>query len=157
MKTLAVRISGLFSGLAGAQLAMDCLNIFLPDMTAGRGIIELAATLFGSGLTSMSAAASFMFGLFGAIGDRLQAFEVPDQFVLKLPYIAAIISNVGRACLTFAQRNPGHYIATFESGISINAKQLRHYLAHDIARVRGRISGTRRRTAQIGGFFHGHR
>ncbi|MDE2911612.1 MAG: hypothetical protein OXL68_01630, partial [Paracoccaceae bacterium] len=67
------------------------------------------------------------------------------------------ISNVGRACLTFAQRNPGHYIATFESGISINAKQLRHYLAHDIVRVRGRISGTRRRTAQIGGFFHGHR
>ena len=39
MKTLAVGISGLLSGLAGAQLAMDRLQFFLPDMTAGRGFI----------------------------------------------------------------------------------------------------------------------
>ena len=91
MKTLAVGISGLLSGLAGAQLAMDRLHFFLPDMTSGRGFIGLAATLFGGVLPSMSAVASFMFGLFGAIGDRLQAFEIPAQFVLMLPYFAAVV------------------------------------------------------------------
>ncbi len=28
---------------------------------------------------------------FGALGDRLQAFSIPSQFVLMLPYLAAII------------------------------------------------------------------
>ncbi|MCY4542417.1 MAG: ABC transporter permease [Rhodobacteraceae bacterium] len=91
MKTLAVAISGVLSGLAGAQLAMDRLHFFLPEMTAGRGFIGLAATLFGNGLPSATAVASFLFGLFGAIGDRLQAFNIPAQFVLMLPYVAAVV------------------------------------------------------------------
>ena len=37
MKLFAVLISGVFAGLAGAQLAMDRLHFFLPDMTSGRG------------------------------------------------------------------------------------------------------------------------
>ncbi len=37
------------------------------------------------------------------------------------PSALASFENVGRAYLTFAQKNPGHYIAMFESGISINA------------------------------------
>lgn len=97
MKTLAVGISGLLSGLAGAQLAMDRLQFFLPDMTAGRGFIGLAATLFGGGLPWMTAVAAFMFGLFSAIGDRLQAFDIPAQFVLMLPYMAAVVGlTLGR-------------------------------------------------------------
>ena len=97
MKTLAVGISGLLSGLAGAQLAMDRLQLFLPDMTAGRGFIGFAATLFGGGLPWMTAVASFMFGLFSAIGDRLQAFDIPAQFVLMLPYMAAVVGlTLGR-------------------------------------------------------------
>ena len=97
MKTLAVGIGGLLSGLAGAQLAMDRLHFFLPDMTAGRGFIGLAASLFGGGLPWMTAVASFMFGLFSAIGDRLQAFDIPAQFVLMLPYLAAVVGlTLGR-------------------------------------------------------------
>jgi simple sugar transport system permease protein len=97
MKALAVGISGLLSGLAGAQLAMDKLHFFLPDMTSGRGFIGLAATLFGGGQPWMTAAASFLFGFFGALGDRLQVFAIPSQFVLMLPYAAAIVG------LTFAR------------------------------------------------------
>jgi simple sugar transport system permease protein len=97
MKALAVGISGLFSGLAGAQLAMDKLHFFLPNMTSGRGFIGLAATLFGNGQPWMTAAASFLFGFFGALGDRLQAFAIPSEFILMLPYAAAILG------LTFAR------------------------------------------------------
>ena len=92
MKALSLAISGLFAGLAGAQLAMDKLHFFLPDMTSGRGFIGLAATLFGGGHPWVTAAASLLFGFFGALGDRLQAFAIPSQFVLMLPYVAAIVS-----------------------------------------------------------------
>lgn len=97
MKALAVTMSGLLSGLAGVQLAMDKLQFFLPDMTAGRGFIGLAATLFGGGQPWLTAAASFLFGFFGALGDRLQAFDIPSQFILMLPYGAALLG------LTFAR------------------------------------------------------
>ncbi|MBT5862629.1 MAG: ABC transporter permease [Gammaproteobacteria bacterium] len=92
MKVLAVTISGLFSGLAGAQLAMDKLHFFLPNMTAGRGFIGLAATLFGAGHPWVTASAAVLFGFFGALGDRLQAFDIPAQFVLMLPYLVAILA-----------------------------------------------------------------
>jgi simple sugar transport system permease protein len=92
MKVLAVTISGLFSGLAGAQLAMDKLHFFLPNMTAGRGFIGLAATLFGAGHPWATASAAVLFGFFGALGDRLQAFDIPAQFVLMLPYLVAILA-----------------------------------------------------------------
>ena len=92
MKVLAVTISGLFSGLAGAQLAMDKLQFFLPNMTAGRGFIGLAATLFGAGHPWATASAAVLFGFFGALGDRLQAFDIPAQFVLMLPYLVAILA-----------------------------------------------------------------
>ena len=97
MKALAVGISGLLSGLAGAQLAMDKLHFFLPDMTSGRGFVGLAATLFGNGLPGMTTFAAFLFGFFGALGDRLQAFNIPSEFVLMLPYVAALLG------LTFAK------------------------------------------------------
>lgn len=97
MKALSLAISGLFAGLAGAQLAMDKLHFFLPDMTSGRGFIGLAATLFGGGHPWVTAAAAVLFGFFGALGDRLQAFAIPSQFVLMLPYVAAL------AGLTFAR------------------------------------------------------
>ena len=94
MKLLAVLASGLLAGLAGAQLAMDRLHFFLPDMTSGRGFIGLAATLFGAGQPWATAGAAFLFGAFGALGDRLQSFQAPPQFVLMAPYLAAIIGLV---------------------------------------------------------------
>lgn len=97
MKALAVAMSGLLCGLAGAQLAMDKLHFFLPNMTAGRGFIGLAATLFGAGQPWATAGAAVLFGFFGALGDRLQAFNIPAQFVLMLPYLVAIFA------LTFAR------------------------------------------------------
>jgi len=97
MKAFAVTVSGLLSGLAGAQLAMDKLHFFLPNMTSGRGFIGLAATLFGAGYPWATSAAAILFGFFGALGDRLQAFDIPSQFVLMLPYLVAIFA------LTFAR------------------------------------------------------
>jgi simple sugar transport system permease protein len=94
MKLLAVLISGAFAGLAGAQLAMDRLHFFLPDMTSGRGFIGLTAALFGGARPWPTAGAAFIFGAFGVIGDRLQLFQAPSQFVLMAPYLAALLALV---------------------------------------------------------------
>jgi simple sugar transport system permease protein len=94
MKLLAVLISGVFAGLAGAQLAMDRLHFFLPDMTSGRGFIGLTAALFGGARPWPTAGAAFIFGAFGVIGDRLQLFQAPSQFVLMAPYLAALVALV---------------------------------------------------------------
>ncbi|MER9934148.1 ABC transporter permease [Mesorhizobium sp. M0088] len=94
IKISAILASGLLAGLAGAQLSMDKLHFFIPDMTSGRGFLGLAATLFGGSLPWGTAGAAFLFGTFGALGDRLQSFQIPPQFVLMAPYIAAIAGIV---------------------------------------------------------------
>ncbi len=104
MKLVAILLSGFLAGLAGAQLAMDRLHFFLPDMTSGRGFIGLAAALFGGGQPWATAGAACLFGLFGATADRLQSFRVPAQFVLMVPYVAAIAGLV-LARLRIAARN----------------------------------------------------
>jgi simple sugar transport system permease protein len=106
MKLLAVVVSGLLAGLAGAQLSMSTLHFFLPDMTSGRGFIGLAAALFGAGLPGATAAASFLFGAFGAIGDRLQVFDIPPQIVLAVPYVAAILGLVLARLRATARNRP---------------------------------------------------
>ncbi|HMN84723.1 MAG TPA: ABC transporter permease [Bauldia sp.] len=111
MKLLSVMISGGLAGLAGAQLAMDKLHFFLPDMTSGRGFIGLAAALFGSGMPGATAAASFLFGAFGAIGDRLQVFDIPPQFVLAVPYVAAILGLVFARLRAAARNRPARVAA----------------------------------------------
>jgi len=92
IKMLAVLTSGVLSGLAGAQLAMDRLHFFLPDMTSGRGFIGLSAALFGGAEPWPTAGAAFLFGLAGALGDRLQSFQAPSEFVLMAPYVAALLA-----------------------------------------------------------------
>lgn len=106
MKLFAVLASGLLAGLAGAQLAMDRLHFFLPDMTSGRGFIGLAATLFGGGLPWATTGAAFLFGFFGALGDRLQLFQAPSQFVLMAPYLAATLGLVAARWRAIARQRP---------------------------------------------------
>ena len=43
----AVIISGAIAGLAGSYLSISLNNLFVKDMTAGRGFMGLAANIFG--------------------------------------------------------------------------------------------------------------
>ena len=88
----SVLLSGAFGGLAGAQLSMASLQLFLPDMTSGRGFLGLAAMLFGGATPGGATLAAVFFGAAGAAGDRLQSLQFPPQLVLALPYLAAIVA-----------------------------------------------------------------
>lgn len=87
----ALLLSGIMSGLAGAQLAVGELGFFHKEMIGGRGFIALAAFYFGGFKPIMSGIACILFGLFEAIEYRLQGMGVPPQLIHMIPYIAVCL------------------------------------------------------------------
>ena len=97
----AVLLCGLFSGLAGAYLAIAQNAGFSRDMTAGQGFIALAAVIFGKWRPFPAFGACLMFGLLDAVAIRLQGVrlpgigEVPVQLIQALPYLLTIFLLAG--------------------------------------------------------------
>jgi general nucleoside transport system permease protein len=86
-------LSGVFSGLAGAQLALGSVHLFSENMTAGRGIIAFAAVILGAGVPLFVGLASALFGFAQALAGVLQiGGTFPTQFVLMVPYVFAILA-----------------------------------------------------------------
>lgn len=89
----SITISGAFSGIAGAELAIGSVHLFSENMTSGRGIIAFAAVIFGAGLVSRTAAACLLFGFAQALAGLLQIrTDFPSQFVLMMPFLITIIA-----------------------------------------------------------------
>jgi ABC-type uncharacterized transport system permease subunit len=97
----AVLLCGLFSGLAGAYIAIAQNAGFSRDMTAGQGFIALAAVIFGKWRPFPAFGACLMFGLLDAVAIRLQGVkvpgigEVPVQLIQALPYLLTMFLLAG--------------------------------------------------------------
>jgi ABC-type uncharacterized transport system permease subunit len=97
----AVLICGLFTGLAGAYIAIAQNAGFSRDMTAGQGFIALAAVIFGKWRPFPAFGACLMFGLLDAVAIRLQGVrapligEVPVQLIQALPYLLTVFLLAG--------------------------------------------------------------
>ena len=100
VRYLAAALSGVLAGLGGAYLALD-QHQFSADMTAGRGFIALAATIFGRWDPFRAALACLFFAAAETLQIQLQGSQViPSQFVEMIPYaltIVALAGVVGRA------------------------------------------------------------
>lgn len=91
----AVALSGVFSGLGGAYLALD-QHQFTDGMTAGRGFIALAATIFGRWHPKFVAIACVAFAAAETLQIQLQGAQlVPSQFVEMIPYVLTIVALAG--------------------------------------------------------------
>ena len=102
----AVMIAGLLCGLGGAYLAVAQAAGFLPNMTAGKGFIALAALIFAKWRPVQALGACLLFGMLDAVAIRLQGValpgigQVPVQAIQALPYLLTVIllaGFVGRA------------------------------------------------------------
>lgn len=91
---IAIAISGLMSGLAGANLSLGYMNMFVRDMTAGRGFIALAAVLLGGRTPLGTFAAAVLFAFAEALSNVLQSLKIPPQVVLMLPYVSTVVALV---------------------------------------------------------------
>lgn len=95
VRWVAVALAGALAGLGGAYLALD-QHQFTDQMTAGRGFIALAATIFGRWDPKRVALACLLFPAAETVQIRLQGAElVPSQFVEMIPYVLTIVALAG--------------------------------------------------------------
>ena len=97
----AVLIAGGLCGIAGCYMATAQTSFFLPNMTAGKGFIALAALVFGKWRPVPTMLACLLFGLLDSLADRLQGVQIegigefPVQFIQALPYVLTVILLAG--------------------------------------------------------------
>ena len=87
---LAIVLCGIMTGLGGMYLSMGYLNMFVRDMTAGRGFISLAACSMGQATPVGALLSSMIFAFFDGLSNILQVLKIPSEFIQMLPYLATI-------------------------------------------------------------------
>ncbi len=101
LRYAAVVICGGLCGLGGTYLAVSQSAGFLPQMTAGKGFIALAAVIFANWRPVPALFACLLFGLLDAIAIRLQGVAlpgiglVPVQAIQALPYVMTVVLLAG--------------------------------------------------------------
>ncbi len=88
---IAMMAAGAIAGLAGSYLSLSQNNLFVTDMTAGRGFMGLAANIFGGWQPAGSLGAGMVFAIAQAARFYLTDFAVPSQIVQMLPYIITLL------------------------------------------------------------------
>ncbi len=98
----ALIICGVLTGIAGAYLSTGSSTAqFIPNMSAGKGYIALAALIFGKWRPVQAMMGCFLFGLLEAYAIRLQGTEIPGlgtipvQFIEMVPYVLTVILLAG--------------------------------------------------------------
>jgi simple sugar transport system permease protein len=97
----AMSICGVLCGLGGAYLSVGQAAGFVPQMTAGKGFIALAALIFANWRAWPALAACLLFGLLDAAAIRMQGVAlpglglVPVQAIQALPYLMTVILLAG--------------------------------------------------------------
>lgn len=87
----AMLISGLVGGLAGAHLSLGYSTQFVENMTSNRGFMGVAAMNFGGANPIFTSIGCLLFGFADSVGARLQAYGLPAQFVLMMPYLVTVL------------------------------------------------------------------
>ncbi|WP_226668994.1 ABC transporter permease [Metabacillus litoralis] len=111
LQYLAIGLSGVLCGLAGAQLSLGQVTLFTEGMTAGRGFIALVAMMLGQSHPIGIIGSSLLFGFMDAISIRLQGFSLPTQFTQMLPYLITIL-----AMFLLRDRGMGSQLGNQQSG-----------------------------------------
>ncbi|THB81086.1 MAG: ABC transporter permease [Desulfobacteraceae bacterium] len=91
VRHLCVIIGGGFSALAGAHLSISYSKSWIEGMTAGRGWIAIALTIFALWNPGRAIWASFLFGFIFVLQYLLQPLGISPNFLAILPYAATLI------------------------------------------------------------------
>ena len=96
MRYYGVVLSGVLAGLAGAYLSIGNLNLFVSNMSGGRGFIALAALIFGKWHPVGVLGATLLFGAFEAAATLLGGGQIlPPTLVESIPFILTMLVLAG--------------------------------------------------------------
>lgn len=104
LRYAALAGNGLLCGLAGSTLVLAQNANFVPNMTAGRGYMALAAMIFGKWHPVGALWACLLFGFLDAVAIRMQGVSlpaalgggaVPVQAIQALPYLLTVVLLAG--------------------------------------------------------------
>jgi simple sugar transport system permease protein len=91
VQMLALMLSGVFGGLAGAYLSMGYVSWFAQDMTAGRGFIAIAIEVMGAGTAWGTLAAAVVIAIAETLAITMQSLGLPNELMQMIPYIVPIV------------------------------------------------------------------
>jgi len=89
-KYFGVAMSGALSGLAGAYLSLSQMNMFVENMTNGRGYIAVVINAFGHYNPLGAMLGSLFFGFFDSLQTVFQSV-LPSHLVMMTPYVFTMI------------------------------------------------------------------
>ncbi len=86
-----VLAGGAFSGLAGAHLSVSYSKSWIEGMTAGRGWIVIALTIFALWNPTRAMIGAFLFGGIFVLQYLLQPMGISPNFLAMLPYLTTLV------------------------------------------------------------------
>jgi ABC-type uncharacterized transport system permease subunit len=101
-----VIVGGGFSAMAGAHLSTSYSKSWIEGMTAGRGWIVIALTIFALWNPMRAMLGAFLFGGIFVLQYLLQPLGISPNFLAMLPYIATCWSCWWAGCGTAAASTP---------------------------------------------------
>ncbi|MCG8531357.1 MAG: ABC transporter permease, partial [Desulfovibrionales bacterium] len=91
LRYLSVMVGGGFAALAGAHLSISYSKSWIEGMTAGRGWIAIALTIFALWNPGRAIWAAFLFGGIFVVQYLMQPLGISPNFLAMLPYFATLV------------------------------------------------------------------
>jgi simple sugar transport system permease protein len=91
VRYLSVIVGGGFSAMAGAHLSISYSKSWIEGMTAGRGWIVIALTIFALWNPMRAVVGAFLFGGIFVLQYMLQPLGISPNFLAMLPYLATLL------------------------------------------------------------------
>ncbi|MBF8999300.1 MULTISPECIES: ABC transporter permease [Vibrio] len=112
MRYSALVICGILVGMGGVYLSVGQTAQFIPNMSAGKGYMALAALIFGKWKPKNAMFACLLFGFLDALAIRLQGvtvdgFTIPVQAIEALPYVLTVFLLAGFIGKAIAPKSVG--------------------------------------------------
>lgn len=93
-KFIGIGIAGAFCGVGGAFLSIDHVNMFVRDMTSGRGYIAVAVNILGRYSPFGVLSSGFLFGLADSLQLVIPSDTIPSNLMKMIPYLVTLIVMV---------------------------------------------------------------
>jgi ABC-type uncharacterized transport system permease subunit len=90
LRYLCTLLGGALAGLAGAYLSLAYSNSWMDGMTAGRGWIVIALTIFALWRPARAFLGAYLFGVIFVMQYLLQPLGIPPNLLAMLPYLATL-------------------------------------------------------------------